>query len=245
MAETAIDRQSLQQARELDRQRRQQRLTNKQSLTDTRAQKEMARQRQGIDLKDINNRRQNQPPLLPNAARTKTGGNDQAKNLGKNFQDLKNDRGQREADQSRSLAKNLRGLNQLRKQTAEARAQGLLPKSRPIGIIGYIMLFLMLCFAILIDGIPFITGDLGAILDWILDASFFFFVAISLMLTTGDIINSIIGRRMAINFIQTILEFIPVIDVLPIHIVAVAAIYFDLKYGIFNITKRLTKAFNA
>ena len=107
------------------------------------------------------------------------------------------------------------------------------------------MLFLMLCFAILIDGIPFITGDLGAILDWILDASFFFFVAISLMLTTGDIINSIIGRRMAINFIQTILEFIPVIDVLPIHIVAVAAIYFDLKYGIFNITKRLTKAFNA
>lgn len=109
----------------------------------------------------------------------------------------------------------------------------------PVGIIGTILFSLLLAYAIFIDVLPFITGGTSTILDWILDITFFIAVAGAMLITTGELIGSLVGRRSAVNLLQTIAEFIPGLDVLPFHTLAVILIYADVKYGILKVYRRV------
>lgn len=113
-----------------------------------------------------------------------------------------------------------------------------------LGPIGIILFMLLLVFAIVLDILPFVTAGFSSLLDWILDLGFFAAVSISLMIISGDMFDSLIGRRAMVNIIQTILEFIPLIDFLPWHLLALAIIFLDFKYNILNFAKRFQTSSN-
>ncbi len=179
MAEDILGQQARQQARELDRLRRQEKLSNQQALAEQQA-----------------------------------------------------------GDKFKQYGRQLQAIRKIRDKVKKI--TDILGQGQPIGFIGYLLFFLMLVFAVGIDLIPFVTGDLGSIVDWILDISFFFFVSICLFLITMDLIGSFVGRKAVVNMAQTIIEFIPVIDVIPFHVLAVAIIFLDVKYGILKL-KNLAK----
>lgn len=105
-----------------------------------------------------------------------------------------------------------------------------------IDALGYILFFGLLCFGLFIDGLSLVTGGTATILDWILDLSLWFSITFSLMLVTGDIMGSLVGKRQSINVAQTIVETIPVVDALPFHVLAVVIIFLDLKTGFISKT---------
>ena len=73
----------------------------------------------------------------------------------------------------------------------------------------------MLVFAVGIDLIPFVTGDFGSIVDWILDTSFFFFVSLCLFLITMDLIGSFEDAKGFIDkiYAQRRLKLIPEFEI--------------------------------
>ena len=103
-----------------------------------------------------------------------------------------------------------------------------------VDALGYILFFFLLCFALVLDLLPYFTAGFATVLDWLLDITFWISVTFAMMLATGDILGSLIGKRQAVNAIQTILEIIPFSDILPWHIIAVVVIFLDLKFGIFD-----------
>jgi len=114
-------------------------------------------------------------------------------------------------------------------------------KTGKTDVIGKILFGLLFVFAILIDILPFVTVGISAAIDWILDGAFWISIAIVLFVITGDVIGSMLGKKGAINIIQTVAEFLPVIDVLPIHTVALIIIYLDLEYDILSKVGKLKK----
>lgn len=122
---------------------------------------------------------------------------------------------------------------------AAAKALGASVKKRDVGIIGGVLFFMLIIFATIVDILPFITGGFSTIADWIIDIIFFIAVYFVLLITTGDIIGSFVGRKSVINLTQSILEFVPVIDLIPFHILATVIIYLDVKYDILALSKKL------
>ncbi len=114
-------------------------------------------------------------------------------------------------------------------------------KGVKVDTIGKVLFFFLLCFAVLIDLLPFISAGLFSFVDWIFDFAFYFFLFIVLFVVTGDIFGSLIGKKGTTNMIQTVAEFIPGIDILPLHVMALILIYVDLQYNIFSGLKKLAK----
>jgi len=149
-----------------------------------------------------------------------------------------------ETPDDRGRKKNLKSEQKKDKKKKDKgkKKDGLIPKKTgKTGLIGKILFFLLLVFAILIDILPFVTGGFSAIVDWILDIIFWIAVTMVLFIITNDIIGSMIGKRGAINSVQTIAEFIPAIDALPFHTVALVIIYLDLEYDIFSKVTKFKK----
>ena len=128
-------------------------------------------------------------------------------------------------------------IERLKKRHLRKRVLGVLRNGKQVGLIGNILFFLLMAYAIPIDLLPFVSGGLSTMLDWILDITFFIAVFFVLFITTGDLLGSLIGRKSMINILQTIAEFIPIIDALPFHILAVVLLYLDIKYGIMKLAK--------
>ena len=124
-----------------------------------------------------------------------------------------------------------------RRRKALGKIRNTLRNSKQVGLIGNILFFLLMAYAIPIDLLPFVSGGLSTMLDWILDVTFFIAVFFVLLITTGDVLGSLIGRKSMINIVQSIAEFIPIIDALPFHILAVILLYLDVKYGIMKLAK--------
>lgn len=111
-------------------------------------------------------------------------------------------------------------------------------KGKSIDTMSYFYLAMIAVFALAIDLLPVVTGDISSVIDWIFDFTFFIALTITMMITTGDILGSVAGKKALVNATQTIVEFIPLIDVMPFHLLAVLIIYLDLKY---NILSKVTK----
>ena len=137
-------------------------------------------------------------------------------------------------------SKKRNGLGTLKKARSNLRdIQQVLRGGQAVGLFGMIMFMIMGSMAGFLDILPVVTGGLAAIIDWILDAGFFFMLFITMVVVTGDLIRSMFGFRGIINLAQTILEFIPASDIIPWHTVAVIVLYLDVKYGIVKIAKNL------
>ncbi len=133
-----------------------------------------------------------------------------------------------ELNQQKQKSKQEKGETKDKSKLLGALTQG----GTRLGVIDYILLFLLLVLAGLIDILPFVSIDISSLFDWIFDIIFFIAVFLVLFIITGDIIGSLVGRKAITNIIQTIAEFIPVIDVLPFHLAAVIIIYIDLRTGL-------------
>ncbi len=123
--------------------------------------------------------------------------------------------------------------NQREKNGAKPGVTGLpMEKKRTVGIVGKIIFVLLLAFAAFLDILSIITADLSSTISWIFDIGFGFGVFVFIAMATGNLLESLYGRRNAINAVQTIVEIIPIINLLPIHIVALIIIYLDIEYDI-------------
>ncbi|MBI3290933.1 hypothetical protein HYZ76_01465, partial [Candidatus Falkowbacteria bacterium] len=165
-----------------------------------------------------------QPAALP-------GGTSQSN--GKTGQERKNEK---QLKKERDRSKKEEGKKEDRKKNkgSEEPKQG-----KQVDAIGHIFFFGLLCFAIFIDALALFTGGASSVLDWIFDIGFAVAVAVVLFITTGDVIGSLVGKKGLVNATQTIVEFIPVIDVLPFHVLAVVILYLDLQYNILNKVTKL------
>lgn len=101
-------------------------------------------------------------------------------------------------------------------------------KGKQIDVIMYVFLSILMVFAILIDLINLLA--LGTVIDWIFDT--LFFLAVLVMTFKG--LDSFFIRRTITNFIGMVAEWIPVIDMLPFHILVVLIIWLDMKYDILD-----------
>ena len=103
-----------------------------------------------------------------------------------------------------------------------------------ISLVRKILFLFLMAFAVVFDLVNLL--GVGSVVDWIIDFIFWimaFFVAFELDF------DSIFIRRLTINTIGTIAEFIPLIDMLPFHVLVVITIYVDMKYDIFKTIKNL------
>lgn len=137
--------------------------------------------------------------------------------------------------------RNKRNIDQGKKTSRDGKSSGSSEESDnqknsgpKIDALGYLLFFFLLCFAVAIDVLPYFTSGLSAVLDWILDIAFWLAVTFSMMLATGDILGSLFGKRQLINALQTVLESLPLIDILPFHAMAVIIIFLDLQFNILN-----------
>lgn len=131
------------------------------------------------------------------------------------------------------------GLDTLRK--AQTDLGQLLNGGRQIGLFGYIMFTIMGGISLFLDVLPIITGDLASLIDWIFDIGFYFMLFITMVVMTGELMRSMFGFRGITNLAQTVLEFIPVNDLMPWHTIAIIVLYLDVKYDIVKIVKNLKK----
>ena len=144
-----------------------------------------------------------------------------------------------EGDQKKSKKRG--ALDKLRQARSDLRDLRQLLRGKNIGLFGLIMFTIMAGISLFLDVLPFVTGDLASLVDWILDAGFYFMLFITMVVMTGELMRSMFGFRGIINLAQTILEFIPVSDIIPWHTVAVIVLYLDVKYDIVKIVKNLRK----
>lgn len=140
----------------------------------------------------------------------------------------------------KSGSKKRTGLKTLRQAQSDLRQ--LLHSDHEIGLFGLIMFVMIGSVSLFLDLLPFVTGNLSSILDWIFDAGFYFLLFITMIIMTGDVFRSIFGFRGIINLAQTVLEFIPVSDIVPWHTVATIILYLDVKYDIVKVVKNLRKS---
>ena len=102
-------------------------------------------------------------------------------------------------------------------------------KGKQVSAYRQALLFLLLVFAVMIDSVNLL--GVSTILDWILDIIFWFGAIIA---TFEFSISSVFIRRAAISAATTIVEFIPVVDMLPFHVLLVPILYLDMKYDLFD-----------
>ena len=102
-------------------------------------------------------------------------------------------------------------------------------QGKPVPPIRMALLFLLLVFATMIDGLNLLF--VSSILDWILDIAFWFAAFIA---TFDFTFGSAFVRRVTLNAATTIIEFIPIVDVLPFHLLLVLILYVDTKYDLFD-----------
>lgn len=196
-------------------------------------QKEMARQYQQDKLKD--QRELDEEKNDKSASQPSEKGSDLANDNSPatESQDSKKSESQdTEQDPKKTSGKNIKkGIN-----IVQGISQG---SKKDLGLIGVIMMSFVLIFAIFIDILPLVTGGFSSIIDWILDYIFFIALSMATIIATGDIVGSMVGKKMVVNATQTLVELMPVIDLMPFHILAVIIIVLDIKYNILSLSKIL------
>ncbi len=138
-----------------------------------------------------------------------------------------------------------RKLNEAKKNdraAAQSDQSETTPKNKTeLGVIGGILFAGWAAFSIGADILPIITGGLSLPFDILISVLLGCYGYFTMLIITGDPIGALVSRRAGINFLQTLAEWIPIIAFLPLHTFAILVIWLDLKYGILDFSKNISK----